>query len=274
MADKLTGKFDRRLVVGAAILALILLSLLLFSVSRDGNAGNRKPDLLLMSSIPLIWGEASMADIANGAAKPAPLFEHLAKRNRVVLVDDFQKLGRPGSKPLLLVQPRALAPRELVELDGWIREGGTALIFADPALHWPSDLPLGDRRRPLFTSLLTPMFRHWGLDLALPVAEDLQDRNVTVGRYNLNPRSSGIWLVSTSAPAAKCRVRGDQIMAYCAVGKGRAVLIADADLLEAGRWTDGLMTSGTTAWLDALIDASRRSDSIPGNLWESAGKSE
>ena len=274
MLNRLSGAFDRRMVIGAGLLFLILLCLLLFNHFRGGKAENQKPDLLLMSSMPLQWGEASMTDIANGEAQPSPLFQHLTERNRVVLVDDFQKLGRPGSKPLLLVQPRALAPRELVQLDDWIRDGGSAIIFADPALHWPSDLPLGDRRRPLFTSLLTPMFRHWGLDLALPVDEGLQDRTAAVSNYRLSLKSAGIWQVTKdAAPAAKCKVRADQLMAYCAVGKGTALLVADADVLDDGRWTDTLVSSGTMAWLDALIQASRTNESIPGNLWEVGGDS-
>jgi hypothetical protein len=142
MLNSLSGRIDRRLAIGLAGVVLLLGTLLFLSRFGDG-ADVAKPPLTVMSSIPLQWGEANMTDIANGKAQPSPLFEHLSKRNHVMLVDDFQKLGAPGTAPLLLIQPRALAPRELVELDAWIRNGGSAIIFADPALDWPSELPLG-----------------------------------------------------------------------------------------------------------------------------------
>jgi hypothetical protein len=271
MLNRLSGRIDRRLAIGLAGVALLLGTLLFLSRFGDG-AVAEKPSLTVMSSIPLQWGEANMTDIANGKAQPSPLFAHLSKRNRVMLVDDFQKLGAPGAAPLLLIQPRALAPRELVELDAWIRKGGSAIIFADPALDWPSDLPLGDQRRPLFTSLLTPMFRHWGLELALPVSEEPQADEVIVGEYRLSPNSAGIWMASKGKPSARCTISADEMIANCQVGKGRALLVADADLLYYARWTDGIMTPGTVGWLDAVLVATRRAESLPDSLWAAKGK--
>jgi hypothetical protein len=244
---------NRRIAVALLMLAAIAAMVLIFGRSRADQASDNRPQLLLMSSIPLQWGEVGISDIAKGNAEPSPLFDHLSEQNRVVVIDDFQKLGEPGSIPLLLIQPRALAPRELVELDGWIRKGGKVIIFADPALDWPSDLPLGDQRRPLFTSLLTPMFRHWGLELALPVGEDNGDADVMAGEYRLSPKSAGIWLKADGKPSARCEVSDDQFLATCNVGKGIAVLIADADLLHEDRWTSGLVQPGTTDWLDTKI---------------------
>jgi hypothetical protein len=241
------------MAVGLILLALIAGALIIFSGSYADQAGKEKPTLLLMSTIPLQWGEADIADIAKGNAQPSPLFSHLATENRVVIIDDLQKLGQPGFIPLLLIQPRALAPHELVELEKWVREGGKVIIFADPALDWPSDLPLGDQRRPLFTSLLTPMFRHWGLELALPVGEDSADAQVTVGEYRLSPKSAGIWLKIGGKASASCAISEDQLLASCDVGKGLALLIADADMLHDDRWTLGLVQSGTMDWLDANI---------------------
>lgn len=264
-------RIDRRIWVGACALAMLFAGLLLFGAMRDGRNDTPKPQLLLMSSISLQWGEASIGDIAKGEAKASPLFGHLAKANKLLPIDDFQRLGKPGSSPMLLIQPRALAPRELVELDAWVRGGGSAIIFADPALDWPSDLPLGDQRRPLFTSLLTPMFKHWGLELALPVSESAGEAAVKVGAYPLHLKSPGIWLPSEGDRAASCSIRQDQLLAFCKVGKGRALLIADADLLHPDRWTDNIIASGTTAWLDEIITAMRNTESFPSALWENQG---
>lgn len=266
-----SGLLDRRLIVGLALLVALVAAVVLFGRLRGEGSAESRPQLMLMSSVPLQWGEANISDIANDRAGPSALFEHLSKANRLVMLDDFQKLGKPGAAPLLLVQPRALAPRELVELDGWIRKGGTAIIFADPALDWPSDLPLGDQRRPLFTSLLTPMFRHWGLELALPVGRE-PAKETYVGEYRIAPHSAGIWLVGKDKPSANCTVRADQLLASCMVGKGKALLVADADLLHEERWTDDMITSGTMTWLDALVAESRKQKPLPRALWENRGK--
>lgn len=271
MLKSLTGKIDRRLAIGLSGLVILLGGLFLLSRFGEG-ATPQMPPLTVMSSIPLQWGEAGIGDIANGTAQPSPLFEHLSERHKVMLVDDFQKLGAPGAAPLLLIQPRALAPRELVELDSWIRKGGTALVFADPALDWPSELPLGDGRRPLFTSLLTPMFKHWGLELALPVDEQARAGEATVGDYRLSPKSAGIWMVAKNKPSARCTISADELMAWCRVGKGWALLVADADLLYEARWTDGVITAGTISWLDAVLAATRTSESLPDSLWKGQGK--
>jgi hypothetical protein len=273
MVKLLSGAFDRRVAAGVAVLAAILGSLLYFGVTKSADENSRRPTLMIMSSIPLIWGEATMAQVAKGEAQPSPLFEALAENNRPVLIDDFQKLGSPGNTPLLLVQPRALAPRELVQLDDWVRKGGTAIIFADPALDWPSDYPLGDQRRPLFTSLLNPLFRHWGVELALPVADDDNaDVATNAGEYALATKSRGILVVAKNPKvAARCSIRRDEFIAYCAVGKGRALIVADVDMLHESSWSGGLLTSGTMDWLQSVITAAQKTTPFPDNLWEIEG---
>jgi hypothetical protein len=269
MLSRLKG---RRLLVAAILLVALLLGLFLWGQAKPAEQPKTDNRIMLMSSIPMQWGEVGIGEIAKGESEPAALFVKLSESNTVTVIDDFQKLGGPQSAVLLLVQPRALAPRELVELDSWIRAGGSALIFADPALDWPSDLPLGDPRRPLFTSLLTPMFGHWGLELALPVSEETEDQATSFGQYPVTPRSAGIWSAAGKEPSAQCRIREDQLVAFCAVGKGRALLIADADMLLEDNWTDSVMTEGTMAWLQAAISAMREQVRFPTRLWEIQGK--
>ena len=273
MVKLLSGALDQRFLAGVVVLAAILGSLVYFGLaSKDGEP--RRPVLLIMSSIQLVWGEATMAQVAKGEAQPSPLFEALAEKNRPILIDDFQKLGRPGETPLLMIQPRALPPRELVQLDDWVRKGGTAIIFADPALDWPSDYPLGVQRRPLFTSLLNPLFRHWGVELALPVADDDNaDVAMTAGEYALSTKSPGILVVAKNPKvAARCSIRRDEFIAYCAVGKGRALIVADVDMLQDSQWSGGLLTSGTMDWLQSVITAAGKTTPFPDKLWEIEGK--
>lgn len=273
MVKLLSGAVDRRVVAGVVVLAVILISLLYFGMTKSADDHSNRPPLTIMSSIPLQWGEATMAQVAKGEAKPSPLLEALAEKNRPVLIDDFQKLGRLTNAPLLMIQPRALAPRELVQLDDWVRMGGTAVIFADPALDWPSDYPLGDQRRPLFTSLLNPLFRHWGVELALPVAKGGNaEIATTAGDYALSLKSPGILVVAKNPKvAARCSIRSDERIAYCLVGGGRALIVADVDMLHPSRWSGGVLTSGTVDWLQSVIVASRSTAPFPTSLWEIKG---
>ena len=273
MVKLLSGAVDQRVVGGVVVLAAILGSLLYFSTGKSANEHSNRSTLMIMSSIPLQWGEATMAQVAKGEAQPSPLFEALAEKNRPILIDDFQKLDSYGATPLLMIQPRALAPRELVQLDDWVRKGGTVLIFADPALDWPSDYPLGDQRRPLFTSLLNPLFRHWGLELALPVAdEDNADVTSRAGKYSLSPKSPGILVIpKNSKTTARCTIRSDEFIAYCAVGKGRTLIVADVDMLHDSLWSGSVLTSGTVDWLQSLITASQKQSPFPDSLWEIEG---
>jgi hypothetical protein len=272
IANRLSGLSDRRIWIPALVLAVVAVAAVLFHFLGGKETASQRPAVMVMSSIPLQWGTASMADVASGKAEPAPVYQKLAADNKVTLLDDLQKMGEPGVTPLLLIQPRALAPAELVQLDTWVRKGGAVIIFADPALDWPSDLPLGDQRRPLFTSLLNPLFRHWGLELALSTEEEESEAMIAVGAYSLSMKSPGIFIpVSSKKATAKCRVRKDERMAACTVGKGQALLIADADVLEEAQWTGGVMTSGTMAWLQDLIVAAQHKRPIPPALWEIQG---
>lgn len=272
MLNLKSGTVDRRVVAGIALLAAILLGLLYFGTAKDADNKSNRPVLTIMSSIPLQWGEATMQQIANGETEPSPLFDALSENSRPVLIDDLQKLGRPGTSPLLMIQPRALAPRELVQFDAWLREGGTAIIFADPALDWPSDRPLGDPRRPLFTSLLNPLFGHWGLQLALPANDAANAITAAIGTYQLSMKSPGIWVKSKNEkPAAKCAIRQDELIAFCTVGKGKVLLIADVDTLHEAQWTDSLVSSGTVKWLNEVIAALRNTRSVPVQLWDIQG---
>jgi hypothetical protein len=267
IAKFVSGWSNRRIFVSAiALCAALALTLFFAGVGKD-RSGTR-PQLLIMSSIALQWGDATISDIASGEAQPSPLFEKLSETHKPVLIDDFQKIGAPGKAPLLLIQPRALAPRELVQLDGWVRNGGFVLVFADPALDWPSDLPLGDQRRPLFTSMLTPLFRHWGLELALPV-DDEPAGQAMAGGHKIAVKSAGIWRPSAhKKPAANCTIRDDELIAYCRVGKGQALLVADADMLHDALWTDGLVSDGTMVWLAAILGESAKGRVLDGKFWE------
>ena len=196
-----------------------------------------QPELLLMTSLPLRFGETTMKERLQGGGAPAVVYGRLEKRFAIRSLDDLNRLdGKPGAI-LLLAQPRAFAPTELVALDNWLRGGGRALILADPALRWPSDYQIGDPRRPLFTSLLSPLFTHWGIELVQPMDQSTKRVDLTVDGRAIETVTPGAFvnLQGADTPAANCHAMG--MVARCTIGGGQAILLADADLLHERFWS-------------------------------------
>lgn len=178
-----------------------------------------KPELYLISSLPLLFEEGFGLEPASGETA-----SFLRDHYRVIPIDLPSEL--PESGVLLAAQPRALPAEELVALDAWVRAGGKLLLLADPLLEWPSDRPLGDRLRPPISFADTGLLAHWGLRLDAPDA-----RGLKVARYDglaLAYVSPG-QLVKTGGT---CVVEQDNIIASCRLGRGRVTIVADADLLD------------------------------------------
>jgi hypothetical protein len=173
-----------------------------------------------------------------------------------------------------LAQPRAFSPAELVQLDSWVRKGGRLLILADPALQWGSLYPLGDKRRPLFTSMLSPLFAHWGLELVLPIADAEPMAIRKIGKLSIRTQAPGEWLKINRGGSARCALAEGGLLADCKIGKGRALLVADADLLDTAYWEGRgmrVLTGGdefdNLAWVESLLwDILGRNGLGTGNL--------
>jgi hypothetical protein len=234
---------------------------------RGGEAAERH-DLMLMSALPLEWGEAGPLD---PSSRPAAIHAMLAKEFALRPLDvlDDQSLSSGGL--LLLAQPRALAPTELVALDVWVRRGGKALILTDPALFWPSELALGDIRRPPAIGLLGPLLTHWGLRLEAP--EERKGVIETSGprKRRLAMFAPGV-LVKTGE---SCAVDPPGYAARCSLGKGKATLLADADMMHDRVWvgagSDGAERHARVSdnplliadWLDDLQGSGRERAEAP-----------
>lgn len=182
---------------------------------------NQRPVLLLLTSLPLMFGEQFSLD-RNGSAALAAL----EKRYRVVpiSVTDPQELAK--GKLLLMAQPQAQPAEDLVALDAWVRRGGRVLLLADPLLEWPSERPLGDPLRPPTMFADTGLLVHWGLRLDAP--DDRGGRTRKLGGYDVLTMSPG-------ALFGKCEISSDRLVAHCRIVRGRATIVADADLLDAPR---------------------------------------
>ena len=113
-----------------------------------------------------------------------------------------------------------------VALDRWVRGGGRVLLLADPRLEWPSQAPLGSVLRPPYAFADTGLLGHWGLRLDLPATLGPAERRVA-GRTVITV-SPGT-LVQTGGG---CHVDRAGFIARCAIGRGVAIVIADADFIN------------------------------------------
>ncbi|AEG49122.1 hypothetical protein Sphch_1433 [Sphingobium chlorophenolicum L-1] len=193
------------------------------SESRIEGLPGKRPELAVISGLPLFWRE-------NGVKADAPIIAVLRQRFDVQPVDSPLALKNGRAKLLLLAQPRAFSMDELVALGAWIGKGGKALILADPELRWPMDLPLGDRRRPPAVTLLGAMIEYWGAKL-LPPEADEKRHFMGDGRVLTVYAASGF-----DRAGPDCRIGARGLVAHCMVGKGTAIIVADADLIDDRLW--------------------------------------
>ena len=188
------------------------------------------PPLVMMTGLPLVWGENGAFD---PSSRPAAAYTALQREFAIRPIDYLDASALADAPLLMLAQPRLLEPRELVVLDAWIRDGGRVLVLTDPDLVWPSRLPAGDPRRPPPTSLLSPLLDHWGLRLRAGEGEPivvahLDDRGETRRLVLAAPGR-----FEASGP---CRLGSQPWLADCRLGDGRALVVADADLLHDDLW--------------------------------------
>lgn len=182
-----------------------------------------RPPLALVTGLPLLWSEAEAPAILAGADEAAPAAIYRYLATQFrIAPTSIDDLGRFDL--LLLAQPRPPGPRGLVAIDAWVRGGGRALILDDPDLDWPSARPLGDLLRPPRVTGLAPLLAHW---------------------------------------RDACRTAGPPpVVLDCRVGAGRALVLADADLLHDRQWVgvgrDGVgrrhRTADTPLEIAGLLD--------------------
>lgn len=177
-----------------------------------------RPPLLLLTSLPLVFGEDFSLQ-GNGSTA----LKALRTRYRVVPISVTDPPELAKGRLLLMAQPLAQPAEDLVALDRWVRRGGRVLLLADPALEWPSRRPLGDLLRPPSMFMDTGLLAHWGLRLDAPDEPGPKIRKL--GGFDVVTDSPGQLF-------GRCTVAGDRLVAHCALGNGKASVIADADLLD------------------------------------------
>lgn len=192
--------------------------------------------LALMGTIPVYWGEVDggFEALIEGEIHPHWARAQLEEDYALWPLDYLTDEALAPFALLMMAQPRGLTAQENLALDNWVRNGGRLLLLADPAMTGHSHYPLGDRRRPQDTALLSPILAHWGLELLFDVdqPEELATREFV---------GSG---VSASIPVilpgrfaqrntpADCSLYAIETIALCHIGAGRAVILADAAMLD------------------------------------------
>jgi len=210
-----------------------------------------RPPVALYSSLPVYWNEsASVTDLLD--SKQPPPWPRIALEQDWALApldtlagSDSGAGGEGGAlasyERLLLAQPRALAPAENVALDDWVRGGGRLLLFADPFLTSDTQFAIGDKRRPQDVVLLSPILSRWGLELRYDIDQPEGERTVAVASGELPINQAGQFVLKPTDPQAPatCTLSAKGIVADCAIGEGRTLIVADAALLEPQHVTDG-----------------------------------
>ena len=213
------------LVAGIAVVAL---------PGRDD--ARSRPELGLFTSLPIYWAESdSIAETLQGGSAPHWARTALEAGNQLRPLDTLDGGELSGLSRLMMAQPRPLAPAENVALDGWVRGGGRLLLFADPMLTEHSRFALGDRRRPQDVVLLSPILRHWGLELEFDEDQSDAERTIRFAGSSLPVRLAGAWRFAGSGESADCTLAAESVVVRCRIGEGEAVIIADASLLERER---------------------------------------
>ena len=204
-------------LAGAALLlaagGAIALSMTGGRQAAQQTAPAHRPSLALLTSLPLVFGEGFGLDDGG-----SPALRRLEEEYQVVPIAVADAASLKGQKLLLMAHPRAQPAEALVELDRWVRDGGRLVLLADPLLSWDSKRAVGDPLRPPLAFADTGLLAHWGVELSGPneASDDLPVQTASPG----------------TLASHRCKLAAGGFIARCAIGKGRATVIADADFLN------------------------------------------
>ena len=229
----------RRRVIALVLAACALAAAGLVTMRQEQSAlptqpPAERPTLLLLTSLPLLLGEDFSLQ-GNGSAALKELEAHYGVVP--ISVTDGSELAK--GRLLLMAQPLAQTAENLVTLDAWVRRGEHILLLADPMLEWPSKLPLGDPLRPPPMFADTGLLAHWGLRLDTPERRGPAQRQLA-GQRIVTASPGTLW--------GNCDIGADRLAARCTIGKGEAIVIADADLLNVDQ-----LGSGARHNIDSLL---------------------
>ena len=223
---------NRRCRALAAGLILILAAMGIWAARTPPTLAPRppaeRPPLLLLTSLPLVFGESFSLDSLG-----SPALARLGERYRVVPIALANSASLKGQRLLLMAHPRAQTAEALVELDAWVRGGGLLLLLADPLLEWPSQRPFGDPLRPPPSFADTGLLAHWGISLVAPDRRGTVEERIDGRRVRF--ASPG------TVDSLRFTLLAHRRAARGTVGRGRVTVIADADWLASEDNLDALL---------------------------------
>ena len=192
----------------------------------------------LFTTLPILWPETGdLKGLLRNDTVPHWALAVLAARGALrpldMLAPHDGQTPLAGVGLLVMAQPRPLSPQENVALDDWVRRGGRLLLFADPMLTQKSEFALGDRRRPQQIALLSPILSRWGLELQFDNEQSAGEHAVDAFGGPIPVNLPGIVTVGKGSRQCEPQPGVAGLYALCRIGKGRALVIADAALFEA-----------------------------------------
>jgi hypothetical protein len=231
-------------ITAAAAPALLLLLLAACGDGQEANSSTplaaSKTRLHVITGLPLFFADGFTLE-----GEKNPVIARLEQDFDIVPVDGPEQL--PPGGVLLAAQPRAMTAERLVAMDRWVREGGRLLLLADPWLTWGSEAPFGgDPGRPPVEYADTGLLAHWGLTLEKRRTLEAERIERRLGGDSVGISAPG----SLTSSGGACVVAPDGFVARCRLGRGTAVVVADADLLNSGE--DRAPLEAVAAELEAL----------------------
>ncbi len=251
----------RRRITGRWRWAVMALALVAFGLAGQGVGWRLVPQLYrappavpalrvtLLSALPLVTSGTADDGRLRAERHRAPIVDELARSTHLTIADALDPALLAQTDVLLLAHPRTLPPETLVLVDGWVRQGGAALILADGLSVWPARFPVGDPRNPPITSMLGPLLDHWGLQLDAPPGLRVTDRRIAIGAHHIVLRAPGQWVDRGSG----CVISASASVARCRIGQGPVLLVADADLLNAALWLGAAARGPASARADTPL---------------------
>ena len=235
----MSRRATRLIIAGSAALAVLGVGALAIAGNdhaRDlrPRTASERPALMVVTTLPILFPEEFTLQ-----AKGSKALVALETRYRVVPIGTTDARSLREARLLLLAHPLAQPAEDLVALDDWVRRGGRVMLLADPLLEWPSERPLGDKLRPPPSFADTGLLAHWGLKLQSPAEAGPKESRLG-GRT--------IMAASPGSLSGSCAIGERGFVARCRLGKGRAIVVADADFLNVEQ-----LDGPTEHNLDALL---------------------
>lgn len=267
------GRLSGALVAVAPIVLAIPVAALWLQGSHPGMGTGGTRTLTDKVRVGVLSGPPLVGPKAPGGFDGSPLWRVLSNRAALQPLDAIESDMIESLDALLVIQPRALAPDELVALDHWVRMGGHGVLLADPDLLWDDGRSLGDPLKAPRRSQLGPLLARWGL--ALEEADPVEKNADPVTRRFL---ASGHMIQLAGASRFRksgghCSLSEQALVAWCRVGRGSAVLFADADFANDALWTSdsqradrqALWTSDAPVVIEAAVARRTSPASAPRN---------